>query len=183
MNGSDPEDYLESTPPAKLVEDGKLLMCIEQAPTCRSDPQAALRLLSAASRRSPAPDANTLYLLALAQSVALEYPEAIATLKHVVELSVSSTTQGSRQLAINALNQLGTIYSRTGDSRSAAIYYAKSLERNPAQPDIYVRQSEVVFGADPVGAIKLLLDGLHHNPQATSIRNALRNEYFKVETT
>ena len=175
------KDYLETAAPDKLLEDGKQLLCIGQPRSCRSDPRAALRLLSAASRRSPDPDPNTFYFLALAQSNALQYPDAVATFKHVIEMCDAAAKPENRELAIKALNQLGDVYTRTGDKQAASASYAKSLERNPSQSYLYVSQAEILFATNPVGAIKLLLDGLGHNPKSETIRSAIGEDIPKLK--
>ena len=175
------KDYLETAAPDRLLEDGKQLLCVGQPGTCRPDPRAAMRLLSAASNRSAVPDPHTLYFLALAQSGALQYPDAIATFKRVIEMSDSAASREYGELAIKALNELGGVYTRTGDRQAASASYTESLKRDPAQADIYVRNAEIVVATDPVGAIKLLLGGFGHNPKAKSIRTAIRADIGKLK--
>ena len=175
------KDYLETAAPDKLLEDGKQLLCIGQPQTCRSDPRAAMRLLSAASKRSLVPDPHTFYFLALAQSGALQYPEAIATFKRVIELSDSVARREYGDLAIKALNQLGGVYTQTGDKEAASAFYTESLKRDPTQWDIYLTNAEIVVATNPVGAIKLLLDGFGHNPKSAVIRSAIQRDISKLK--
>lgn len=174
-------DYLETALPEKLVEDGKRLLCRDQAPTCKQDPQAALRLLTAAAGRSSPADPKTLYLLGLAQSAALGFPEAIATLTRVVEISDSAGTPDSAKLAIQALNAMASVYNQAGDTPKAATSYAKSLQRDPSQSAIYIRQSDTLLATDPLGAINVLLDGLRHDPQSKSIHPVLQSDVLKLK--
>jgi tetratricopeptide (TPR) repeat protein len=140
-----------------------------------------MRLLSAASKRSPVPDPHTFYFLALAQSGALQYPEAIATFKRVIELSDSVARREYGDLAIKALNQLGGVYTQTGDKEAASAFYTESLKRDPTQWDIYLTNAEIVVATSPVGAIKLLLDGLGHDPKSGVIRSAIQRDISKLK--
>lgn len=171
-------DYLETASPAKLLDDGKQMLCVDQAPSCQPDARAAMRLLGAASKRSEVPDPYVLSLLGAAQSSALQYDDAVTTFTRALELSAKPDY---RELATYDLNQLGDIYARKGDKGKASAYYAKSLERDPGQPDLYVGQAEIVFGTDQVAAIKLLLDGLAHNPKSDSIRSAILEDILALK--
>ena len=134
-------------------------------------------------RRSPDPDhpdSKTVYLLAMAQSAALQYQEAIATMKRA-QLLNSSSANPSRQLGIDILNQLGRVYTQVGDNSAAIASYTDSLGMDPAQRDIYLRKADAVFPSSPVQAIRVLLDGLPHDPTSSEIRVAMREDISKLK--
>jgi hypothetical protein len=172
------KESLENSPVEQLLAEGKRLLCVDQAPTCQQDPQGALRLLSVAAGRSKNGNAEMLYLLALAQSAAFKYEDSIVTLQRALAISES---QNSPEVSIEVLNQLGFTYNQLGDTQNAAKYYAESLGRNPNQPDLYIRQADILFETKPVAAVKALLEGLRHEPKSEPLHDSLQSRIAKLK--
>jgi tetratricopeptide (TPR) repeat protein len=178
------KDYLDNQDAESFVERGKRLLCIDQAASCRVDAQSALGTMSRAAQLSPASDWHTKYYLGLAQTAALKYSAAIATFNSVLASIRADPAKNSEssKIMIDSLNQLGDLYAKSGDSKTAGTYYDESLKLDRTQSELYIRQAATLLDSETPAAINVLLDGLAHASDKAAIHFFLQNSLRRVET-
>lgn len=178
------KDYLDNQDAESFVERGKRLLCIDQAASCRVDAQSALGTMSRAAQLSPASDWHTNYYLGLAQTAALKYSAAIDTFNSVLASIRADPTKYSEssKIMVDSLNQLGDLYAKSGDSKTAGTYYVESLKRDPTQSEVYIRFAGTLLDGDTPAAVNVLLGGLAHASDKAAIHSFLQYSLRRVET-